>query len=263
VAGGPYSVTSNLTIASGVTLTIEPGASVFMTPGTSFTVAAGGRLLAEGTPDAPITISKAPAATGTWSGLVINGGAGDLESRLRYVIIDNNGGAAVTTQNGARVVLEGLTFRSTAQPYLVLNASSFEVSNTVFPNATAAFAPVSGSGIAAGGQAIIRDCVFGLPTGANSALTFTGGERPGPILQVLRNAFNGSSANLVHLHGADAWIEDNVFMHCHRNSTAPSASAVSGDANAGDPGASPWFGIYLRLRSRSDHARGQRLRLAQ
>jgi hypothetical protein len=41
-------VTSNLTVSSGVTLTIEPGASVFMTPGTSFTVAGGGRLLAEG-----------------------------------------------------------------------------------------------------------------------------------------------------------------------------------------------------------------------
>jgi len=237
VAGGPYIVSSNLTVPEGVTLTVEAGTSVFISAGTSFTVAPGARLLAQGTADAPITFSKAPAATGTWGGIVINGGPGDLETRISYAIFDSNGSVAITARNGARVKFDHLTFRNTAQPYLLLNGSSFEVSDTAFPNATAAFSPVSGTGIAEGGQAVIRDCVFGIPTGANSALTFTGGQRPGPILQVLRNVFNGSAANLVHLHGADAWVEENVFLHCHRNSTAPSASAVSANASGGNSSA--------------------------
>ncbi len=232
-AGGPYNVTSNLTVPAGMTLTIQPGTSVFLSAGVNITVAAGGRLIAEGTTDLPVTFAKAPAGVGSWGGVIINGAQ---ESRIAYAIFDNNGAVAIHAQNGARVVLDHLTFRNTAQPYLALDGSSFVVSNTTFPNATAAFAPVSGSGIAAGGEAVVRDCIFGVPVGANSALTFIGGERPGPILQVLRNVFNGSPANLVHLHGADAWIEENVFLHCHLNSAAPSASAISGDANAGDPG---------------------------
>ncbi len=48
-AGGPYNITSSLTIASGATLTIQPGTTVYLGSGVNLTVANGGILLAEGT----------------------------------------------------------------------------------------------------------------------------------------------------------------------------------------------------------------------
>ena len=58
-AGGPYSVTSSLTVAGGVTLTIEPGTTVYLASGVSFAIANGGRLLAEGTAGAPVRADRA------------------------------------------------------------------------------------------------------------------------------------------------------------------------------------------------------------
>src|SRR5205807_413371 len=52
--GGPYLVTSTLTVSSGVTLTIEPGTTLYLASGVNLVVANGGQLLAEGTAAAPI-----------------------------------------------------------------------------------------------------------------------------------------------------------------------------------------------------------------
>jgi len=57
-ASGPYSIASNLTVASGVTLTIQPGTTVYLGSGVNFGVANGGRLLAEGTAAAPIRFHR-------------------------------------------------------------------------------------------------------------------------------------------------------------------------------------------------------------
>jgi hypothetical protein len=153
---------------------------------------------------------------------VINGGAGNLETRLRNAIFDNNGTVAITTQNGARVIFEGLTFRNTAQPYLLINSSSFEVSKTTFPSATCRIRAGIRTGIArldkrssataslvSDGRELRPDIYRWRASRADS---------PGAAL----TSSTVPAANLVHLHGADAWIEDNVFLHCHRNSTAPS-----------------------------------------
>src|SRR5262249_12253755 len=53
-AGSHYVVTNSLTVAAGVTLTIPPGTQVCFDAGQGLTVANGGRLLAEGTTNAPI-----------------------------------------------------------------------------------------------------------------------------------------------------------------------------------------------------------------
>lgn len=47
VANGPYNVVSDVTVANGVTLTIEPGVSVYFSPGTALIVR--GALAANGT----------------------------------------------------------------------------------------------------------------------------------------------------------------------------------------------------------------------
>ncbi len=231
-AGGPYNVTASVTVPSGATLTIQPGASVLMAAGANLTVAAGGRLLAEGTAAAPISISKAPAAASNWGGITINGPNPALV-HLSYVHFAGNNSVAVHTQAGANVELDHLTFANTAVGYLSLDASSFLVHSCVFPSSTAGFEPVHGSsGIAAGGRAIVRDCWFGKTQGYNDTIDFTGGNRPGPILHVINCVFTGSDDDILDLDSTDAWVEGNLFMHCHRNGASPdSASGVSGGAD--------------------------------
>lgn len=231
-AGGPYVLASGLTVNSGVKLTIEPGTSVYVTSG-SITVAAGGCITVLGTAQAPIRISRAPGSAGSWGGILINGTG--PESRLENVIIESNSAAAIHGQNGAVLSLDRITFGNTAVTYLSLDGCSFEVSNCTFPATSASFEPVHGTqGIAAGGRGIIRDCVFGKVSGYNDSFDFTGGNRPGPILRVLNCVFEGSDDDHLDLDSTDAWIEGNVFLHCHRNGASPdSSSGVSGGDDNG------------------------------
>ncbi len=234
-AGGPWNVTGNLTVPSGVTLTISPGASVQIASGAGITVAAGGRILAEGTIAAPIQFDRPPSATTNWTGITVNGGGTAPENRFVNVVIGHNNSTAIHTQNGANVIIDRVTFLNTAVQYLSLDASSFIVSNCVFPPATASFEPVHGTGgIATGGRGIVRDCIFGKPQGYNDSMDFTGGNRPGPILQVFNCVFNGSDDDALDLDSTDAWVEGCVFLHIHRNGSSPdSSSGISGGDDNG------------------------------
>jgi hypothetical protein len=159
-------------------------------------------------------------------------------TRFSYVAFEFNGSTALHTQNGASVELDHLSFQNTGEQYLSLDNSSFVVSDCVFPTATAAFELVHGSaGIAVGGRGIIQRCWFGKAQGYNDVIDFTGGNRPGPVLHVLNCTFMGSDDDILDLDGTDAWIEGNLFMHCHRNGSSPdSSSAISGGTDNTQPG---------------------------
>src|SRR5205814_8997413 len=80
---------------------------------------------------------------------------------------------------------------------------------------------------------ILRDNYFGRTWGFNDTIDFTGGQRPGAILQVINNVFDGASDDNLDLDSTDAWIEGNLFMHVHRDATRTddardTASAISG-----------------------------------
>jgi len=64
----------------------------------------------------------------------------------------------------------------------------------------------------------------------------TGGNRDlnQPIIQFYNNVFAGGSDDILDLDGTDAWIEGNIFLHNHRNSSPDSSSAVSGGGNGSD-----------------------------
>lgn len=234
-AGGPYNVTASLTVPSGVELVIEPGTTVFVAPGAGISVSGGGRLVAAGTATAGITFMSNPGASGTWNGIVISGATAQ-PSRLSYVTFANNGDTSVHARNGANVELDHLTFLNAGVPFIEVDASSFRISDCMFPDSTAGFEPVHGSGgIASGGRGIIERCVFGKTQGYNDTIDFTGGNRPGPVLHVLNCTFAGSDDDILDLDSTDAWIEGNVFLHAHRNGASPdSSSAVSGGSDNAD-----------------------------
>jgi CotH protein/lamin tail-like protein len=233
-AGGPYNVTASVTVNSGVTLTIEAGACVYFASGASLTVANGGRLLAEGTTNAPILFTRAPGTATTWGGITINGGAGSPETRIINAHFEGNGSTAIHSSGGT-VFLDHLTFGNTAEQYVSLDGSSFVVSHCVFPTATAAFELLHGTGgIKSGGRGIIAHNFFGATQGYNDVIDFTGGNRPSPILQVINNVFIGSSDDLLDVDGTDAWVEGNIFLHTHKNGSPDSASAVSGGSDSGN-----------------------------
>ncbi len=234
-AGGPYQVTANLTVNSGVTLTIEAGASVYLGSGVTFTVASGGRLLAEGTTNAPIHFTRAPGAATTWGGFTINGGAGTPETRITHAHFEFNSATAIHSAAGT-LFLDHLTFGTTSEQYLSLDGSSFIISHCIFPSTTALFEPVHGTGgIKAGGRGIFYRNFHGQPVGYNDVVDFTGGNRPaGPIVHFLDSVFLGATDDILDLDGTDAWVEGNIFLHTHKNGSPDSASAVSGGDDAGN-----------------------------
>lgn len=231
-AEGPYRLTGTLTIAPGAALRLEPGTTVFLDPGVNLVVADGGRLLAEGTAEAPIRFARTPGGAGAWGGLTVNGSAGSPESRLVHVLIEGNGATALHAVGGT-VWLDHVTFGTTDRQYLSLDAASFVVRDCVFPSATAAFELVHGSGgIKAGGRGIFLRNFFGQTRGYNDVIDFTGGNRPSqPVVQFLRNVFLGASDDHVDLDGTDAWVEGNMFLHAHKNGSPDSASGVSGGSD--------------------------------
>lgn len=233
-AGGPYNIIASVTVPNNIVLTIEPGATVFVAPGTGLNITGGGRIFAQGTAAAGIRFQTNPAAAGTWNGITISGATAEA-SVISYATFANNGDTAVHAQNGANVVLNHLTFLNPGEQFIEVDASSFYISDCVFPSSTAAFEPVHGSGgIAAGGRGIIERCTFGKTMGYNDSIDFTGGNRPGPILHIRDCTFAGSDDDILDLDSTDAWIERCVFMHAHRNGSPDSASAVSGGADTAD-----------------------------
>jgi len=233
-AGGPYNVTAGVTVNAGVTLTIQPGTTLYLAAGVNITVANGGRLFAEGTDSARIRFTRTPGTATTWGGITVNGAVGSPETRIAYAHFEFNGSTAIHSTDGT-LFLDHLTFGNTAQQYVSLDGSSFVVSDCVFPATTASFEPVHGTGgIRSDGRGLFLRNFWGKVSGYNDALDFTGGNRPGPIVQIIDNVFMGSDDDLLDLDSTDAWVEGNIFLHTHRNGSPDSSSAISGGADNPD-----------------------------
>lgn len=226
-----YTVTGDVTVASGATLTIEPGTSVYLAGNVNFTVANGGRLLAEGTPEAPIRFTSVPNTSAAWGGLTINGTLGSPETRIAYAYFEGNGSKCIEVAGGT-LYLDHTTFGTTTRQYVSLDGASFLISACYFPSASVSFELLHGSGgIKTGGRGIVRDSFFGTTIGYYDVMDFTGGNRDlgQPIIQFYNNVFAGSSDDILDLDGTDAWIEGNIFLHSHKNGGTPdSSAAVSG-----------------------------------
>ncbi len=235
---GVFTVTSSITVPAGVRLTIKPGATVQFNSGLKMTV--NGRLLAEGTAGNHIRFTKATASN--WNGLdFINT---TVESRLAYIDFDSCAGSTVGGHNaqlhvngGSIVFIDHCTWPPTpVVEFISFDASSFIVQFCTFPSYPPPTGPESlhgVNGIPVTGYGIFRDNYFGHTWGFNDTIDFTGGQRPGAILQIINNVFDGASDDHLDLDSTDAWIEGNIFMHAHRDPSRTdqaidTASAISG-----------------------------------
>ena len=237
-ASSPIIVSTNVIVSPNATLIIEPGVTVAFESGVGLTVDNGGHLLAEGTAESPILFTRA-GTNANWDHVTVNGTAGSAETRIahaRFEFNATNAGVPCIHVAAGTVHFDHLAFGNTAAPYIHLDGASFVVSDCVFPTETAGFELVHGAaGIKSGGRGIFLRNFFGGAQGYNDAVDFTGGQRPGPIVQFIHNVFTSASDDILDLDNTDAWIEGNIFLHAHKNGTPDTSSAVSGGNDTGTP----------------------------
>ncbi|MEO6035272.1 MAG: thrombospondin type 3 repeat-containing protein, partial [Verrucomicrobiota bacterium] len=234
-ASSIYVVTSSVTVVSGFTLTMEAGMQLRFNPGFRLVVANGGRVVAGGTSNAPILFTRS-GTTGTWGGITVNGSVGSPETRIAYARFEFNAQNPCIQVSAGTVFFDHLTFGNNAASYIHLDGASFIVQDCEFPSGVAQFELIHGTGgIKSGGHGIISRNFFGLPIGYNDVVDFTGGNRPNQaIIHFLNNVFIGGSDDILDLDGTDAWVEGNIFLHCHKNGSADTASGISGSDDSGN-----------------------------
>jgi len=222
---GPYYVTSPLTVPAGRTLTLEPGVTVFLAAGANLTV--NGRLAALGTDGRRIRFATLPGSGGAWGGVLVAGAT----AQGWFGNVDFSGagmgGYNVRVDDGT-LLLEQCTFADTTAQYVDLRAASFHIRHCVFPTLLDEEL-IHGSGLPAAGYGIVEGCWFGETSGYNDTIDFTGGQRPGAILQVHDNVFTRTGDDFLDLDGTDAHVEGNVFLKTVQTvSPVDTSAAISG-----------------------------------
>ncbi|MBN2505696.1 MAG: lamin tail domain-containing protein [Verrucomicrobia bacterium] len=227
-AGGPYQVSANVTVQAGATLTIEPGATLYFGQGTSMNIE--GALVAEGTDTRHIRLTRQPGTTATWGGIAFNDTLAD--NRLAYVDMEYASTGDPIDADNSRLLLDHVTWTGTTRTIVDMNMSSVIIRNCVFPT-IADNEAVHGTGMRADGYVILEGNYFGGTTGYSDIIDFTGGQRPGPIIQILNNLFNGGSDDALDLDATDAHIEGNTFLNIHQDAARDSGSyAIATDTGA-------------------------------
>ncbi|MBN2505174.1 MAG: lamin tail domain-containing protein [Verrucomicrobia bacterium] len=227
-AGGPYLVTGTLLVPYGSILTLEAGTTVYFNQGGLISIA--GQLLAQGTADRHIRLTRQPGTAATWGGLHFNDSQAD--NRLVYVDFDGADTADAIVLDNSNLLIDHAAWSGTTRTVVDLYYSSAIIRNCVFP-ALADNEVIRGVGMPPGGHVILQSNHFAAATGHSDIIAFSGGQRPGPILQVLDNTFHGSNDDALDLNGADAHIEGNLFMNIHQDAPRDNASfAIATDAGA-------------------------------
>ncbi|HEY0550083.1 MAG TPA: right-handed parallel beta-helix repeat-containing protein, partial [Verrucomicrobiae bacterium] len=226
-AGSTIIVTSSVTVAASATLTIESCAHVLFNQGFSLTV--NGLLIAEGTPDCRIVFTRNAGAT-SWGGINLAGASST--HRITYADLDRISGNNIDVSSTA-VYLQNLWWTNTTSELLNCTSSSLTLLDSYIPGGFGN-EPVHFNNMPANGYALIKGNVFGAPAGYNDSIDFTGGNRPGPIVQFIDNVFLAAVDDCMDLDSTDAHIEGNIFLNVHQDAIRPStANAVSTGEGSG------------------------------
>ena len=217
-AASPYYVATPLTIPAGKTLTLQAGTRVQFAPTTYLAV--GGVLHAEGTEQHPIRFTSSPSVGGYWNGIKIDNSTQD--NRVINAVFEQVGPSTPLEIHNSSALLDGIDFITSATCIYFTNASLI-IRRSHFPKMIEREA-ITGYGILPGGQLILDSNHFEGTTGYNDIIDYTGGRRPGPIIQVYNNLFEYGADDALDLDGTDAHIEGNVFRHMHRDAPRESLS---------------------------------------
>ncbi len=131
---------SGVTVAQGVTLTIEPGTLVQFDNGANDSIYVQGALSAIGTPTQPITFTGVVASPGSWAGLSASGSVGTpavlaLEHAvLQYGGINGTYGAQVYADRANISIGHSLFTNGAGKGLYGTVNTSFAISNTAFIN---------------------------------------------------------------------------------------------------------------------------------
>ncbi|HPD47710.1 MAG TPA: lamin tail domain-containing protein [Anaerohalosphaeraceae bacterium] len=239
-ASGPFTVTADLTVPAGVTLTIEPGTTLFFAAGTALNV--NGRLLAEGAEYRRICFTRIPGG-GNWDGIRFEypqespprPTALRQNNRISYADMEycDAAGHAIRAIY-ANVDLENVSFERSNDMHLDFSDSSILARNCSFCSLTGSEL-IHFWGFPDDGYALFEGNVFGTTTGYNDIIDLTGGKLPGPISRFINNVFLGGGDDGIDLDAADSWVEGNIIMHFHQDAPRESLShAISTGTEYGE-----------------------------
>lgn len=249
----PCTITSELTVPAGVTLTILRGTTVLLPVGVRMVVR--GRLVAEGTADEPIRFTRA-SNSGRWLGLQFRETMQD--NRIRHALFEY-----ARTDDGmiglekSRLSLEYVEFDHcdrrrirTVDSSLIVRRCRF---NDIFgpkeaPTTDNMSEHLWGSGIPDGGWFILEENIFGRNKGHNDGIDFDGLALPHPIPHIRNNVFLGGGDDALDLE-CDALVEGNIFT----NFVKDQYNRASGEANVLSAGSGMHYFLHNNIFVNAQH----------
>ncbi|MBW3671686.1 MAG: right-handed parallel beta-helix repeat-containing protein [Acidobacteria bacterium] len=133
LAGSPYTLTANITVPAGVTLTVEPGVQVLANSEIRLDVV--GALVAVGTSGAPITFTRS-GTSGNWSGILITASSGTAS--LDWINVSHGGNctycANLYVENSTTVTVSNASFSDSNTDGIYAYSGSVDVSDSSFTN---------------------------------------------------------------------------------------------------------------------------------
>jgi len=231
---GPWHVTNDLIVPAGTTLTIEAAATLFFDAGTGIVVQQGGRLIADGTEDGRIRLTRVPGSVSRWDGIDFRNSLED--NRLSYVDMEYGDGRGQSIRiEHSQILIDNMTWAGTEETILELDHPSLIVRNSVFPGINDG-ETIHGEHIEGDEYLILEGNIFGVNTSNDDVVDFLGAEWPGPIVQVLNNIFLGGGDDGLDFDGTDAYIEGNLFTNFHLNTsrTTTCSAVATGKPQSGD-----------------------------
>ena len=280
LAASPFRITSDVTIPTGSTLTIEPGVSVFVDENKHILI--NGRVNIVGTPNQHITLRGVPGlplkadpadaglpqTSPKWGGVWIENSF-NPENIISYVdfvdaqdLLPANRGCIEV--KSAQALIDHCTFRGTHLHMIFCDFASVIVQYCTFPDMFAAGElPGALDNVAehvkmqnkwpANGYCIIRGNTFGGNKGHNDVLDVDSLVVPNPILQIRENQFNGQFGDECLDLGGDVLLDGNIIRNGRKDQWNNSGGYGSG-FSTGDAGGGTTIVVTRGIFSDIDHA---------
>lgn len=221
-ASSPWQITGDVTVPSGVVLTIEAGCVLHFAQGTHLYVENTGRLSVEGTAEKRILMTAMPNTSEHWSGLRLTDALSDNLVRNVDMINGDNSNYIILIDH-SRLTLDGCTWNPTTKTIVEVDHPSALIKNCIFPDVTHVEV-IHGLYLENEEYLVLRGNTFGQTTGYNDIIDFTDCKLPGPILEAYDNLFLGGGDDGLDLDGTDCYIEGNVFTNFHRKADGEGTS---------------------------------------